>query len=58
MVFTQVDDGSQKFVMAYINQSNNKTEAEYNLYEGEHFTIVWRFLHFGAIFMVAHSHWS
>jgi hypothetical protein len=41
MILTQFDDDSQEFVMAYINQSNNKIEAKYNLYEVEHFIIVW-----------------
>jgi hypothetical protein len=40
-VFTQLDDDGQKFMVAYVNQSNNKMEAKYNSYEGECLTIVW-----------------
>ncbi len=40
-MFTQLDDDGQKFMVAYVNQSNNKMEAKYNSYEGECLTIVW-----------------
>jgi hypothetical protein len=39
-MFTQLDDDNWKFVVAYANQSNNKTKAKYNLYEKECLTIV------------------
>jgi hypothetical protein len=29
----QFDKGGQKFVLAYVSQSNNKTKAKYNSYE-------------------------
>ncbi len=40
-MLTQLDDDGQKFMVAYVNQSNNKTKAKYNSYEGECLTIVW-----------------
>jgi hypothetical protein len=40
MLFTQFDDDNQKFIMAYDNWSNNKTNVNYNSYEKECFIIV------------------
>jgi hypothetical protein len=33
VMFTQLDDDGQKFVMVYVSQSNNKMKAKYNFYE-------------------------
>jgi hypothetical protein len=38
---TQFDDDGREFVVAYVNQSNNKTKAKYSSYEGECFAIIW-----------------
>jgi hypothetical protein len=40
-MLTQFDDDGRKFVVAYVNQSNNKTKAKYNSYEGECFVVIW-----------------
>jgi hypothetical protein len=34
-MLTQFDDDGQEFVVAYVNQSNNKTKAKYNSYMRE-----------------------
>jgi len=39
------DDG-QEFMVAYANQSNNKTKAKYILYERECFIVIWVILSF------------
>jgi hypothetical protein len=40
-MFTQLDDDGRKFVVVYVNQSNNKMKTKYNLYEGDCIVIVW-----------------
>ncbi len=40
VMFTQLGNGGQNFVVAYASQSNNKTYAKYNFYEGNCFIIV------------------
>jgi len=40
VMFTQLGSGGQNFVVAYASQSNNKTYAKYNFYEGNCFIIV------------------
>jgi hypothetical protein len=41
VVLTQFDNDGWEFVVAYANQSNNKTKAKYSSYEGECFVVVW-----------------
>ncbi len=57
VVLTQFDDDGWEFAVAYANQSNNKTEAKYNSYEGECFVVIQAIFSFQFIFMVAHSFW-
>ncbi len=38
-MLTQLDDDGQEFLVVYANQSNNKTKAKYNSYEGEYFVV-------------------
>jgi hypothetical protein len=55
-MLTQLDDDDQEFVVAYVNQSNNKKKAKYNSYMKETALHLFRlFHHFDIIFMVAHS---
>jgi len=55
-MFIQLDDDGRKFVVAYASQSNNKTKAKYNSYEGECLVVVWVVSSFQCyLFMVAHS---
>jgi hypothetical protein len=39
-MLTQLDDDGQKFMVDYVNQSN-EMKVKYNLYEGKCFIIVW-----------------
>jgi hypothetical protein len=39
-MLNQLDDDGQKFMVYYVNQSN-EMKVKYNLYEGKCFTIVW-----------------
>ncbi len=55
--FTQLNDDGQKFMVAYVNKSNNKTKVKYNSYEGGGGQVVcWfgQFHHYSVICMVAH----
>jgi hypothetical protein len=40
-MLTQLDDDGQKFVVAYISQSNNKMKAKYSSYEEECLVVVY-----------------
>jgi hypothetical protein len=40
-MLTQLDDDGRKFMVAYVNRSNNKIEAKYNSYERECLVVVW-----------------
>jgi hypothetical protein len=39
-MFNQLDDEGPKFMVDYVNQSN-ETKVKYNVYEGGCFIIVW-----------------
>jgi hypothetical protein len=57
-LLTQLDDDDQDFVVAYVNQSNNKRKAKYNSYMSENaLQLFGLFHHSNIIFMVAHSFW-
>ncbi len=53
-MLTQSDDDGQEFVVVYANQSNNKTKAKYNSYEGEYFAVVLVIFFLGVIYTIAH----
>jgi hypothetical protein len=60
-MFTQLDDDGQKFVVAYANRSNNKTEAKYSSYEKECLVVVWAIYSFrcflyGSPFILVTDH--
>jgi hypothetical protein len=58
VVFTQLDDDGQEFVVAYVSWSNNKTKAKYSSYmKGGALQLFELFHHFNVIFMVAHFFW-
>jgi hypothetical protein len=40
-MFNQLGNDGQNFVVAYASQSNDKTNAKYNLYEGDCLIVVW-----------------
>ena len=42
----QNDDSRWKYVVAYVLQSNNTTEANYSFYKGEELAAVWTIAHF------------
>jgi hypothetical protein len=52
-VFTQLDDDGKKFVVAYVNCSNNKIEAKYSSYEGECLVVVWVVSSFRCYFYIS-----
>jgi len=52
-MLTQLDDDGREFVVAYVNQSNNKTKVRYNSYEGECITIVWAVSYFQCYLYVS-----
>ncbi len=57
-MLTQLDDDGQEFVVAYVNQSNNKTKAKYNSYMRESaLQLFGLFHHSDIIFMVTHLFW-
>jgi hypothetical protein len=58
-MLTPLGDDGQKFVVAYVSWSNNKTKAKYIAHmKGSALQLFKFFHHFDVIFMVVHSLWS
>jgi hypothetical protein len=55
-MLTPLGDDGQKFVVAYVSWSNNKTKAKYIAHmKGSALQLFKFFHHFDVIFMVVHS---
>jgi len=60
-MLTQLYDDGWEIVVACANQSNNKMEAKYNSYNGEHLAVVWvvstfRSYFYGSSFIIVTNH--